>query len=378
MASQRYRVTVGKDLLEAVGRFRLVLVHESACFGGVVTASAEVSAHFTLLKADEFLEYQADATTAERRRLLVHGLEGANDGAKLGRLRGKVMECLDLGYDICLVSAISPESFAAAAPGSSMIADAHLHPLPLCDPTPADRIGTTVMPAARRRCDVSELFLRVLRQVSVEALMDLDRAIYELRCGADTLAAELSEASRAELRRAGLLTGPGADGAEFSVPKRFQAFSTMLAEALGERVIAPTWFGTLTAELFTIEREIRLAIRRRAIAERGATWRKGLIGDALVMAVVERAKSDSQPLATSISDLRDPLEWLTLGELVVLARSKRFAGLGLPESRWQRFQHEMLPIRNRVSHMRLTSDSDLRTARSWRAQLPTLLASSAD
>ena len=85
----------------------------------------------------------------------------------------------------------------------------------------------------------------------------------------------------------------------------------------------------------------------------------------LATEVLKRAQLDSSLSAVSVRELRDPLEWLTLSELLDIITSKRIGGLGVALHIWQKFREQVLPIRNRLSHMRLLKSRDEETVSIW-------------
>jgi len=76
------------------------------------------------------------------------------------------------------------------------------------------------------------------------------------------------------------------------------------------------------------------------------------------------------PGVKKVGLIRDPLEWLTLGELLALRAEKKQVGdLGLDALTWRRLEVDVMPIRNQISHMRLTKPGDISTLKNWDAVL---------
>jgi len=69
--------------------------------------------------------------------------------------------------------------------------------------------------------------------------------------------------------------------------------------------------------------------------------------------------------ARTINEIRNPLEWLSLGELLELVERPPCDGLGLTAVEWRRFKQDVLPVRNRLSHMRLLKRGDKEVAQQW-------------
>ena len=100
-------------------------------------------------------------------------------------------------------------------------------------------------------------------------------------------------------------------------------------------------------------------------------WRRGLLESDLEDEVLRRA-SRWQHVGPTIDSVRDPLEWISLNELLSLVVSNKMKGLGIEGSLWARFQNEVVPIRNRVGHMRLTSEQEAKRIRHWKGVLNNL------
>src|SRR4051794_41028212 len=73
---------------------------------------------------------------------------------------------------------------------------------------------------------------------------------------------------------------------------------------------------------------------RRRTRRVGREVRKNPFNDAIAAKVLERARDDVRVTVAGISDLRDPIEWLSLGELLEVVQSRRFKGLSGGELNW--------------------------------------------
>ncbi|ALV40066.1 hypothetical protein AU252_01870 [Pseudarthrobacter sulfonivorans] len=81
--------------------------------------------------------------------------------------------------------------------------------------------------------------------------------------------------------------------------------------------------------------------------------------------ILRRAQLDTNVTAKSVTDLRDPLEWLTLGELMDLVRSEKFNNLGIEAAIWRKFQEQVVPVRNRLAHVRMLKSEDAEVVSMW-------------
>ncbi len=113
---------------------------------------------------------------------------------------------------------------------------------------------------------------------------------------------------------------------------------------------------------------IRRKVRSAAIEQFGARWRAQVVGGDLPNKILERARGEAYPGAVSLKEIRDPLEWLTLGELLEVA-THGFMGLGLDSVVWRKFAQDVLPARNRLTHMRLARRGDRELIGMWAVQV---------
>lgn len=138
-----------------------------------------------------------------------------------------------------------------------------------------------------------------------------------------------------------------------------------IADAMAEVVTPQSDLAAVSDGLWQIERIIRKFLRDAAVADSPKKWRNQLLNATLAETVLGRARGDVNVTAVSVAELRDPIEWLTLGELLDLVQSKKFGGLFWDELTWRLFKNDIVPIRNRLSHMRLLKRSDKATVRMW-------------
>lgn len=165
------------------------------------------------------------------------------------------------------------------------------------------------------------------------------------------------------------------EGRGFELTPVLSEFREAVAGALADITYPQTELADVVSGLWTIERLIRKALRDAAVDQHKSGWRKKITRGDLAVKILQRAKGDAYLTATNISELRDPIEWLSLGELLEIVRSKNFGGLGVDEYTWQRFNHELVPIRNRLSHMRLIKNRDKATVTMWVSRITRLLPS---
>ncbi|WP_284743917.1 hypothetical protein [Amycolatopsis sp. RTGN1] len=194
-------------------------------------------------------------------------------------------------------------------------------------------------------------------------LTDLDFAIFEAN-HVDGFVNEVEPAVAEALRGAGL--AQVVDGSlEFTAVGPFWKFKNAVADTIAAVVGPQSELSDVSDGLWLIERTIRKALREAAIAASGGSWRRNLFNKAIADNVLGRARGDVYPTAATVSDLRDPTEWLSLGELLEVVRSPQFDGLSWDAVAWKHFTQDIVPIRNRLSHMRLLKKDDRATVRMW-------------
>lgn len=298
----------------------------------------------------------------------------APKGCTLGQLRERVVAALDAGSRVCLVSRAPRVAFPPVA-GSSVLEDATFHAIPVlaeheCSsetqldpawPWPAIAFGITPV-------DIHVVLRASLRELDVALLAVMDQAIFEAQMRGQEGLALLSPREIEGLRGAGLVVLDAADTPSFAVHKRTGEMAEALADVLADVTSAQESLAALASDLWQIERLIRRRVRRDAIGQFDIKWRAQVLSGDLPDKVLERARGEAYPGAVSIKEVRDPLEWLTLGELLEVA-TKNFGGLGLEPVVWRKFAQDVLPARNRLSHMRLARRGDRELVRMWALQV---------
>lgn len=368
----------GREIRTKARQYKLLFVQLGAAFD-VLRNDLIRELGGTQVSAAEFCETDPEALQVEGLLLLTELEEFAGSIGKgkptLGTLRKRVTQQLNTS-DVCLVSR-APRIAFPKVPGSSLIEDAKVHCVHLLEvhehPTGTET-ATGLPSVAFGEQDFHAVFRASLLELGLNTLAALDYALFESMSGRDFVC-HLDHAEVEALRGAGLIAVDDGDHV-FTAPNRYSEFKEATASALAEITHPQDDLGPISDAVWMIERMIRKALRDEAIQKHKNSWRKHLAHGDLEAKILQRAKSDSYPTASKISELRDPIEWLSLGELLEVARSKNYQGLGIDAYTWQRFAHDVIPIRNRLSHMRLIKQGDLVTVRMWVTILRQLLEAS--
>lgn len=138
-----------------------------------------------------------------------------------------------------------------------------------------------------------------------------------------------------------------------------------LATALRSITSPPSEWEVLARKMFTFERTVRKMVMDTLIETEGTSWRIAL--GARGIKAFGLARNDTNVSASSLDDMYTPLDWFLLEDLLDLAAD--LAGphgsvLGVRSNEWNRWKVQLVPIRNRVAHLRLPLETDIATVRS--------------
>ena len=280
--------------------------------------------------------------------------------ANMGKLREQVFHDVSEGTRVILLSRAPRIAFPIVV-GSSLLDDAsfahapsvqsaNIAEWPTCsedDLTPNDVL----------RCALNEL--------GTELCSSLDRAVYENSLTGDDALNLLTARELEALDGAGL-TAPVESQRVWNFPKHLSPLKSALSEVLADALEPQVQLADVSSGLWKIERIIRREIRRRAIEAWAENWRVQCLNGDLPEKVLDRASESAYLGARSLKHLRDPLEWLSLGELLQLKDRKEIGSLGLSASHWRQFGVQIMPIRNRLAHMRSLRPEDSADVIKWR------------
>ncbi|WP_142026176.1 hypothetical protein [Blastococcus colisei] len=291
----------------------------------------------------------------------------ANGSDRLSALRERSLRLLDNGHRVCLVST-APRVAFGSVPGSSLLEDASLALLDFLDESELsgteERAPLWHLPEASFGEQDGDLMEKVLGELGTGVLSALDHCLFEIDPRSSNGLSFLSIRETEALRGAGLIVVSSDGGIELANRRSLAEIKAAVAHLLGTLTDAPAELAAVSSGLWFIERTMRSALRRHVSQSEGERWRVAAVGG-LATEVLKRAQLDSSLSAVSVRELRDPLEWLTLSELLDVITSTRIGGLGVASHIWQKFREQVLPVRNRLSHMRLLKSRDEETVSIW-------------
>lgn len=288
----------------------------------------------------------------------------------LGAVRETILALLDSGKMVCLISR-APRISYKSVPGSSVLEDAALVTLPLMtrDDLPASNGSPHALGwewpsvAFGAPFDVGTLQV-VLSEVGHGLVAALDHALFEVDPSGTGGLSFLAARELEGLRGSGIVKMDLSGNPSLAVTRSKKILCEALAAHVSETVEPASIFPGVAAGLWFIERKIRHALRKAAIQKYENTWRSSSVGG-MKVEILRRAQLDTNVTAKSVEDLRDPLEWLTLGELMDIVRGPKFEGLGQEAAIWRKLQEQLVPIRNRLAHVRMLLAEDEEVVTMW-------------
>ena len=291
----------------------------------------------------------------------------SNAVVSLGALRERVFRDVELGSRMILLSRAPRIAFPAVV-GSSLLDDASFAHAPVFKCQGAEQFPTCQEDGA----DPTVVLDRTLRELGSELCASLDRVIYENSLTGRAALGTLNARELEALSGAGITARTGTHH-EWNFSKYLLPLKNALDAALADDVDPQHHLSEVSAGLWKIERIIRRTIRHKAITAWGKNWRQNCLNGDLSGKVLERATEAAYLSATSVKQLRDPLEWLSLGELLQLKERAEIGDLGLQTSLWRSFRAQIMPIRNRLAHMRSLRPEDAAEVVKWQQVLETRL-----
>ncbi len=368
MESPAYVVEWFAELSRSAPRFRLILATLGHAHEPLRAAIDSISGR--VMSVEDYLSGDGPADGSSL--VVLSNLEtvclDSISSGKLSALRERIDADMDRDVNFVLISRF-PRARYPVVPGSSLLEDAKmifapLAPVQLSTASP-DPAAVLPVYSMNQNGNVRSTFRTILDEFGVELLASFDHAVFESMVPCDEIFSWLNAREAEALQGAGLAVIEGGTYA-WSIPTRFGEFREALSDVLAQLTETQECLTQVFAMMWSLERSIRMALRNRALEVWSTTWRQeSLYGD-LQKRILERATGDAYTAAKSIKEIRDPLEWLTLGELLELRQHRvEFGGLGVEEVVWKKFATEILPVRNRLSHMRLLREDDITFVRQW-------------
>lgn len=317
----------------------------------------------TVTRVRDYLQSDGPPTTGT---VVIDGMESLtmqSESTQMGALRERVFSDVEAGGRVILLSRAPRIAFPPVV-GSSLLDDASVAHAPVVKSTGAHEWPTCVEDGA----SPADVLCRALTELGTDLSASLDRVVYEsLLVGQSALG--LLNARELEALDGSSLTAPDGATRTWNFPKHLGPLKKALDEVLADTLEPQQQLVEVSSGLWKIERIIRREVRRRAIAAWAENWRMQCLNGDLPEKVLERASESAYMGATSVKQLRDPLEWLSLGELLQLKDRSQIGDLGLSAAHWRQFSAQIMPIRNRLAHMRSLRPEDAADVVKWQRVL---------
>lgn len=370
-----YIVDWGSELVALAQKHSIVFVPLGQGFDSI--RSSCLSFVSRIVSVEQYLREPLDSTSPGLVAIIDLETICQPSSLTIGQLRARVHEDYEkYGTKFILFSRFSRHRFPDV-PGSSLIFDAKLYFPPLEVSGDGDQKRFMVPDFEGSEKPSREQVGSLLIDVGADVVASLDFWIYESMLGRDDLLVGLDQPAIECLRSVGLLRISDSS-LHWTYPNAFFSFKLALSDAIALFREPPNGTSEAFRLVWIMERSIRRAMRARAVAESNRdSWRGPALTPELIAEVLGRATVEAYPAANTINEIRDPLEWLSLGELLDLrVRNKTLYGdLGVSPAVWSSFTKEVPPIRNRLSHMRLLQRPDLDKLRKWATALDRKLES---
>ncbi|MFF0989558.1 hypothetical protein [Kocuria nitroreducens] len=297
--------------------------------------------------------------------LVVDGIEVlAGHSAKtqdfrMGNLREQVVREVTSGASVILLSRAPRVAFPSVV-GSSLLDDASFAHAPAVHARGPEEMPT----CSEDGLDAAEVLNRTLIELGFEVCASLDRALYENQLVGDDALTLLNARELEALDGAGL-TSPNASQRSWNFGTRLLPLKGALDHAFANMIEPQHQLLDISANLWKIERLIRRQVRSQAISAWGSNWRVQCLNEDLRAKTLQRATESAYLGANSVKQLRDPLEWLSLGELLSIKDRREIGDLGMSSTLWNQFRLQVMPIRNRLAHMRAIQAGDAADVVKW-------------
>jgi hypothetical protein len=213
----------------------------------------------------------------------------------------------------------------------------------------------------------TEVLTCTLKELGPELLAWLERWVLE-RDMLSISIADVRNDALFELRASGACEmDPVDERVELFAPPHTATWRKALDAALSDLLEAPAHWESVVADLFFIERRLRRALATLLESRYGKKWGTRLPED-MQSRIIESFRRNASAGVSKITDIARPLDWVTFGDLFVLiprfSPSDRLEGLSVTD--WRTIADAILPVRDRVSHMRLLRDGDRQAVRNTR------------
>lgn len=344
-----------EELLQECARWNILFVH----LGAAYPRAREVSAprmDSVISVADYLEQSELDGTL----RLVTDVETLLEPGApSLGQLRERIISDRDGGARVVLLSR-RPKIAFPTVPGSQILREAKQ----VAPPTHVeDGTGSFGSEATAEGVPLDVVIAEALRELGEVACAAVDAFIFE--DGRDEHDFRLVDEHVQEALLGSGLVVRNVDELDWSFGDATALVRSILSDVIAGMRRPHSDFGALSKSCWMVERLVKQALRARAKTLWGDSWGSELLGDELSKTAFERAANSTYASAEAVHELRDPLEWLSLGETLPLVGESSVGNLGVPKRMWSLMSSELLPVKDRLERSQLVRKGDADTAQRW-------------
>lgn len=360
VATKRYPI-----VFVHIGRARLPAQESLEAVGPVISV-ADYLSEVSLPKANEGAVHSSVVVISD-----VEAVIGSRQHT-LGALRERVMADVDEGRRFVLQSRVARSAFPETL-GSNLLVDAKQVFVPILRSDEAN--GLQRLPgwdyehsqksSGDSSTDKVKFLSECVQELSTDTVSHLSELLWDSRQSPNEVLGSISGVDLESMLSCGLVSMVGGSPV-WVIASEWKYFREAVAAVSSRYASESDWLAQTFVDLWLIERRLRNVFRDALIAIQGKGWRSTCLPVGLRAEILGRAQRDSQPFAGTISDLRDPLEWLSTSELLDLRTQGSLGALGLETHQWNRLREVLIPVRNRAAHMRIIGERDARTASTWR------------
>lgn len=344
-----------EELLQECARWNIVFVH----LGAAYPRAREVIAPRmdSVVSVTDYLEQpELDGTL----RLVTDVEKLLEPGAPtLGRLRERVISDRDDGARVVLLSR-RPKIAFPTVPGSQILREAKQVAPPTHVVGGAGSFGNE---ATAEGVPLDFVISEALRELGEVACAAVDAFIFE--DGRDEHDFRLVDDHVQEALLGSGLVVRDAEELDWSFTGATALIRSSLSDVIAGMRRPHSDFAALSRSCWTVERLVKQALRARAKALWGDSWGSELLGAELAQAAFDRAANSTYASAEALHELRDPLEWLSLGETLTLLGNSSVGDLGVSKRMWSLMSSELLPVKDRLERSQLVRKGDAGTAQRW-------------
>lgn len=298
--------------------------------------------------------------------IAVFGMESAaeNKQNELGIIRAIISEEIDSFSKVILISKI-PKVVYASAIGSDLIAEAYN-----LIPDFQIEFEKYFDPSYDLSKNYYNIFRELIDSWGFSNISNLNEILWDYKINFESEISESFSEDLINLFRCSGLISISSDGGGYvwDYPEYEMEFRLALSDSVSSyTVMESKRQREIFPKLWTIERKLRNLVRESLIKKYGLNqWRSELYssfkdnGTSNISSTIKSIQSYTGQPYESLEEISDPLEWINFSELFTVIE-KNELDIGIDKIKLKLIDERLRPIRNKVAHMRILTNSDIST-----------------